>query len=318
MKRILLMLAIVLVLVVIALLAVGGWFFWKRPILVEAWSSRQALVKAGLEPTSVTAPSGEITVWQGGDGPPLVLLHGAGDQAGVWAKVVPQLAGHYRLLIPDQPGHWKSPPLEGPLSISVVRDGLVAVMDSCCAEQPAILVGNSMGAWVATLYAHAHPDRVDRLVLVNGGALTQETPQVNLFPQTRDEARQTMAGLTGPDYPPIPGFVLDDVVRHARTGAAFRLAQTANEMAEYLLDDRLHEVTVPTVLVWGDADQLLPLRYARRQLEQLPDARLVPIKGCGHVPPRECPGAFAQALHNALTGSAAPAVPIEAVTGEVP
>ncbi len=301
MKRMVLKLVMVLVVVVVTLLATGVWLFWKRPITVEAWSSRRTLARAGLTMEAVETKSGDILVWQGGTGAPMVLLHGAGDQAGVWAGVVPQLLKGHRLLIPDQPGHWRSPPHDGPLSIEVVYDGLVALMESCCGEEPAILVGSSMGAWVAMLYAHEHPSRVSRVVAVNGGAIKQEEPQVNLFPSNRDEARQTMAGLTGPSYPEIPGFVLDDIVRHARVGAASRLAQTAAEMETFLLDGRLHELVVPVVLVWGDADRLLPLTYARQMLDQLPEARLLPIHGCGHVPPRECPGACNQALAAALS-----------------
>ena len=123
-------------------------------------------------------------------------------------------------------------------------------------------------------------------------ALLEAEPAVNLFPANRDEARETMRGLLGPNTAMPPGFVLDDVVRHARLGPAARIAQTAAEMGPYLLDGRLDEVSVPVDLVWGDADQLLTLEYAGRVLEGLPAARLSVVKGCGHVPQRECPDRF--------------------------
>ncbi len=71
---------------------------------------------------------------------------------------------------------------------------------------------------------------------VNGGPLFEPDPQVNIFPTTRDEARETMKGLMGPASPPIPGFVLDDIVRRTADGPAARFAQTAAEMGAYLLD----------------------------------------------------------------------------------
>jgi pimeloyl-ACP methyl ester carboxylesterase len=188
-------------------------------------------------------------------------------------------------------------------------DGLDRVMDATCADEPAVIVGNSMGAWLGFLYARNHPDRVARLVAVNGGPLFEPNPRVNLFPTNRDEARETMRGLMGPASPPIPGYVLDDIVRRTAGGPAARFAQTAGEMGAYLLDGRLDEVTVPVELVWGAADQLLTLDYAQRLVDGLPRARLHPINGCGHVPQRECPIRFLEALDAALSEPPPPAVP---------
>jgi len=287
------------VLVLVAFIA-SVWMVWKRPLKVDAMFSRMALGKVGFEKTWIATPAGRMAVWEGGAGPCMVLLHGAGDQAGAWARMVPPLLETYQVFIPDLPGHWKSDPRNGPLSVGQVLAGVEALMETRCAEEQTILVGNSLGAWVALLYAREHPDRVDRVVAVNGGALSEVNSEVNLFPANREEARATMKALMGPATPPIPGFVLDDIVRHARTGPAGRLAQTADEMGAYLLDGRLHEVVVPVELVWGDADGLLTLEYAQRLLDGLPRARLSTVHGCGHVPHRECPDKVFEALIQAL------------------
>lgn len=287
------------VLLVVAIIA-SVWMVWKRPLKVDAMFSRMALSKLGFEKTTLASPDGRMTVWIGGDGPCMVLLHGAGDQAGAWARMVGPLLDDYRVAIPDLPGHWKSEPRSGPLGVDQVLSGVEVVMDSVCAGSDTVLVGNSLGAWVAMLYAHDYPGRVARVVAVNGGAIREENPAVNLFPQTRDEARETMKGLMGPATLPLPDFVLDDVIRHARVGPAGRLAQTADRMDEFLLDGRLDEVVVPVELVWGDADQLLTLEYAQRLLDGLPRARLRPVHGCGHVPQRECPDKTAEALQEVL------------------
>ena len=113
-----------------------------------------------------------------------------------------------------------------------------------------------------------------------------------------------MKGLMGPATPPIPGFVLDDVIRWSRVGPAGRMAarlvDAGDEMDEFLLQGRLHEVEVPVELVWGDADGLFTLDYAQRLLDGLPRARLHPVHGCGHVPHRECPDKTLEALVAAL------------------
>jgi pimeloyl-ACP methyl ester carboxylesterase len=287
------------ILLVVAIIA-SVWMVWKRPLKVDAMFSRFALSKLGFEKSRLATPDGHMTVWVGGRGPCMVLLHGAGDQAGAWARMVPPLLDDYRVVIPDLPGHWKSDPRKGPLGVGQVLSGVEVVMDSVCAGDKAILVGNSLGAWVAMLYAHDYPARVERLVAINGGAIKEENPAVNLFPQNREEARETMKGLMGPATLPLPDFVLDDVIRHARVGPAGRLAQTADRMDEYLLDGRLDEIEVPVELVWGDADQLLTLDYAQRLLDGLPRARLHTVHGCGHVPERECPDRTAEILLQAL------------------
>ncbi len=207
-------------------------------------------------------------------------------------------------MIPDLPGHWKSDPRSGPLGIDQVMAGLETVMATTCAGTKALLVGNSMGAWISMLYAREHPDRVDRVVAINGGAIREDDPQVNLFPTTREEARETMEALMGPATLPAPGFVLDDVIRHARVGPAGRLAgrlaDAGDEIDAYLLDGRLDEVTVPVEMVWGDADGLFTLDYAERMLDGLPRARLHIVHGCGHLAPRECPDRTLEVMLAAL------------------
>jgi pimeloyl-ACP methyl ester carboxylesterase len=287
-------------LVIVVPMLVGGWLMWRRPLRVDAWMSRIALGQAGLTASQLESPAGGLTVWEGGTGPAMVLLHGAGDQAGAWARTVRPLLEEYRLLIPDLPGHWKSEPREGPLGVDQVLAGVEAVVDARCADERPVLVGNSLGAWVSFLYAREHPDRVARIVAVNGGPILEPDPKVNLFPSNRDEARETMRGLLGPNTPLPPGFVLDDVMRHARTGPAARIAETVADMGPYLLDGRLGEVTVPADLVWGDGDQLLTLDYANRMLEGLPAARLSVVKGCGHLPQRECPDRFLEVLQKVM------------------
>jgi len=289
-----------LVVLFLVALAVGGVVLWKRPLEVDAWVSRRALAKTGLERATVSGPAGPVAVFEGGSGPTLVLLHGAGDQAGTWARVAPALVGRFRLVIPDLAGHGDSAPGGGPIDMGTVLAGVEAVLDARCAGERPTVVGNSLGAWVAFLVAHRTPERVARVVAVNGGPIQGESTGVNVLPTSREEARRTMAALTGPKTPMVPDFVLDDVVRQARVGPLARFAQTADTMSKYLLDGKLGEVTTPVELLWGDADGLMTVDYARRMQAELPEARLHRVPGCGHVPQRECPVEFVEALLQAL------------------
>jgi len=295
--KVLMVIGVLLVLVIIA----SVWMVWKRPLKVDALVSRMALGKLGFEKTTIPSPDGRMTVWVGGKGPCMVLLHGAGDQAGTWARMVPPLLENYKLVIPDLPGHWKSDPRKGPIGVDQLLIGVEVVMDSVCAGDQVVLVGNSLGAWLSMLYAHDYPTHIERMVLINGAAITNVNPAINLFPESREEARTMMKALMGPATLPVPDFVLDDIIRHARVGPAGRFLQTLDEWGPYFLDGRLDEVVVPVELVWGDGDGLWTLDVAQRLLDGLPRARLHTVHGCGHVPHRECPDKTLEAIEAALS-----------------
>lgn len=288
----------VLVIVVLAVVAVG-LYVWKRPLSVYAWFNRRALAGTGLTEATAQTGFGPQNYWTGGQGPTLVLLHGAGDQAGTWSAIADALAPRYRLVIPDLAGHGKSAPLDGPISVKQVLRGIEAIL-SQGPQDPVIIVGNSLGAWVALLYAYEHPDRVARIILVNGGALKGDRSDLSLTPKTRDDAAALMTQLRDPKAGPVPGYVLDDVVREAQTGPLSRLAQTAGEMESLVLDGKLHEIAAPVNLLWGESDKLFPLVYAERMMRELKASRLTTIPGCGHVPHVECPTRFKASLLDIL------------------
>ncbi len=283
--------------------AAGAWLMLKRPLTVLEWSSRRALGKAGLTGSKVGSPAGPQAVWRGGQGPVLVLLHGAGDQSGTWAPVAKDLVGEYTLVVPDLAGHGDSSPRRGPIQVGEILAGVEAVVAAEARSRPVTVVGNSLGGWMALLLAHRHPAWVERVVVVSGGAIRGQNTEVKVIPGNREEARATVAATRDPNSPPVPDFVLDDIVRHARRGPLGRFASTSAGMSDYLLDGRLHEVQVPVELLWGESDRLMPLDYARRLAEGLPRARLTTIPRCGHVPQVECPAAFVAGLRQVLGGA---------------
>ncbi len=295
-----------IVLVVILAVAGGaavwvGWMVRYRPLTLFAWQTRAALRMAGLRKVHVPAPVGEQAAFVGGRGPVVVLLHGAGDNAGTWFKVAPELVGSYRLIVPDLAGHGGSAPRRGPIDITDVLAGVEAVLDAVAPREKVVLVGNSLGAWVATLVAQRHPERVTMVVCVDGGAIRGTNLSARVLPQNRREARESVEQTRDRMSPPVPDFVLDDIVRQAREGPLGRFAATAATMDSYVLDDaQLRALQVPIQLIWGASDRLVPLDYAERMKGQLPRAALATLEHCGHVPQIECPEAFLAALRRAL------------------
>ncbi len=273
-----------------------------RPLATYAASGRRALASAGLKKSAVPSPAGPQAVFRGGSGPVLVLLHGAGDQAAAWSIVAPKLLPGRTLVIPDLAGHGDSAPEKGPLPVETLLAGLSAVLDEVAPRDRVTIVGNSLGGWLACLWAKEHPERVERIVLVNGGPLKHVAEGLTLQPKDRAEARKTIEALRDPGSIRVPDFVLDDVVRVAATGPIARLAAASDGMEEFVLEGRLGELDVPVEIVWGASDRVMPLSYAERMLAELPRARLTQLPRCGHVPQQECPAAFAETLGKLLSG----------------
>lgn len=288
--------------------------------LLIAWSRGQ-LAATGFVRHEATIREHLTVWWEKGSGPPLVLIHGVADQAGTWFQVAAGLAESHRVLLIDLPGHGESAPATGPLPMTTVIEGFEAWLAEHAAsseEEPPALIGNSMGAWVAMLAAHRHPERIGRVVAMNGGPLRADTGGLDLLPGDVEEARRLMAALRDLGSPPTPDAVLHDLVRRAETGHVKRMFAATQDLESYLLDDaRLAEVTTPVDLLWGESDRYLGRGYPERLLAGLPNARLTWIPACGHLPQAECPERFIKELTQVLAlpppgnGGADPAPPAE-------
>ncbi|MDX1631467.1 MAG: alpha/beta hydrolase [Thermoanaerobaculia bacterium] len=269
------------------------------PLARIAAAARASLTEAGLERLEGEIAGRRMVLWRGGSGPDLVLLHGSGQQAGSWAAVVPGLVQDHTLHVLDLPGHGESAPEKGILPMDTVVEGVETYLLGL--ENEAVLVGNSMGAWLATILAHRHPDRVQRIVIVNGGALLNVPAEgLTLMPANREQARKVMEALRAPESPPLSDELLDDIVLRSRNGPIGRMMQDMQGLMAHLLDGRLHEVEIPVDILWGESDRLIPLDYARRMESQLPRARLTVLERCGHIPASECPERFGAALREIL------------------
>ena len=275
--------------------------FFRYPMALFNWQNRRALQTAGFVEKSVPSPVGNQIVWEKGSGPVLILLHGAGDHAGSWSKVAPQLAASYHVIIPDLAGHGRSAPETGPLTIDTMLRGLDSVISAKAPSQEVIIAGNSLGAWLAFLYAKDHPDKIDRIIAIDGGPIRGERPDLVPLPSNREQAAKLFDAILDPGSPHPPGFVLDDIVRLSHNGPIGRMASVGTEeMSKHLLDGKLGTFTTPVDLIWGESDRLIPLTYAQRMNSELPSVRLTTLPRCGHVPQQECPIALTKALTDVL------------------
>jgi pimeloyl-ACP methyl ester carboxylesterase len=271
--------------------------FFLRPLATTVWLQRRKLRRAGLRKTALTTTVGKQIVWHGGTGPLLVLLHGAGDQAGTWNKVAPELKRHFQLVIPDLAGHGESEPVEGALSLGTLLTALEQGLDAIpWRDAPMVLAGNSLGAWMAMLYAQKCTRRVTRVILIDGGPI-ENASEIGLMPKDREEARRALDAVLDPSSPRRPNFVLDDLVRVSNTGPISRLlAAGVEDMSKYLLEEKLASFQQSVDLIWGASDRLVPMDYAKKLQAQLPHCTLTVIERCGHAPQFERPRELTRVL----------------------
>jgi pimeloyl-ACP methyl ester carboxylesterase len=261
-------------------------------------------------------------VLEGGDGPPVVLLHSSGEFAALWMRVIPELLTTHRVVAPDLPGHGASEVADGHLDTDHVVAWLAALIEHTCPSPPA-LVGHGLGGPIATRFAIAHPDRLSGLVLVDAFGLGRFEPvptfglALHRFLEqptehTRDGLfRQCFVNLDGlrqqlgERWDPLAAYALD----RARTpGQQAALGSLMPQLALQAIPSvDLARITVPTALIWGrhDLQVRLPVAEAASARHGWP---LHVIEDAGDDPALEQPAAFLRTLHAALatrTGEAA-------------
>jgi len=206
----------------------------------------------------------------GGDGPPVVLVHGFGVSGGYMLPLARILAETQSVLVPDLPGHGRSASTSGVWGLPELARILGAWLETAGVREP-ILVANSMGCQVATMLAVARPSLVGALLLVS--------PTVD---PARRSRRQQMFGLLRAAARE-PSSMTRLAARDAMTADPRRLAAVARSVIEDPIENRLPLVRQPTIVIHGEADTLITLEWAERVAALLPRGRLVVVPGATHV-----------------------------------
>ncbi|MFZ0119837.1 MAG: alpha/beta fold hydrolase [Pseudonocardiaceae bacterium] len=260
---------------------------------------------------------------EAGTGAPLLLLHGYEQSASSWRWVIPALARTHRVLALSLPGHGDSAPAVGGYAPGRDLAPFVAGFLDTLGVGLLDVVGNSVGGAVALRLALADPARVRTLTLVSSAGLGRDVnPLLALAAQPiigelaillsrmpgGDLQRTTMSAamLFAQPWRMPAEFVTEQHALGRRVGQL----EAATAMARALFDvtgqrevllDRLHTLVMPTLVVWGACDYVLPAYQAHAAMNRLPAGQLSVFPDCGHLPHVECPDRFAAVLSEFLT-----------------
>jgi pimeloyl-ACP methyl ester carboxylesterase len=287
----------------------------RRPRAGTLESPREHLL-AGLPVTErrLSLNGVATAVLEGGEGAPVVLLHGPGAYGAQWLRIIPDLATTHHVIAPDLPGHGESGMFAGPPDPGLMSGWLDDLIECTCAAPP-VLVGSTLGGAVAARFAADHGERIAGLVLVDALGLAEFRPTAE-FGAALGEYLSSPGSLThdrlweycafdlgalrarmGEQFDVIKAYNLD------RVDAPGRLAALRSLMDQFgapaIPPDVLARIAVPTTLIWGRHDRATSLSVAKEASERFGWPLRV-VEDAADDPAFEQPEAFLAALRATL------------------
>jgi pimeloyl-ACP methyl ester carboxylesterase len=256
----------------------------------------------------------ETAVLIGGDGPPMILLHGPGESSLWWMRVIPKLAGTHRVIVPDLPGQGESKIYNKTLNSDLVFNWLSELISQTCPSPPA-LVGNILGGSIAARFAIHHEEEIAKLVLVNSLGIGKFRPAPGFafglfrfmirpteknfnrfFPQCMYDV-DSLQNRMGELWEPFVAYNLECARDRKRSDAMNFLMKKLG--IPKIPSDELARIKVPTYLIWGRHDRANKLKIAEKA-GRLFGWPLHIIEKTRDDPKLERPEEFVRALHTVL------------------
>jgi pimeloyl-ACP methyl ester carboxylesterase len=235
----------------------------------------------------------------GGRGPSLLLLHGLGLNRTIWQAAVDWMPRGYRVILPDIRGHGESPALEETARIESLAEDMLRLMDTLEVEK-AVVAGHSMGGYIALAMAFQHIDRLAGLGLIASRA-TADTPEkregrLRMIREIKLQGSGVLAESLAPRLSHDGGIQKQARLMIEKTHPNGLIA------AQHALADRpdrlslLPEIHIPTLVVAGLEDQIVPMEEAKEMADLFPNCTYMEIPKAGHMPMLETPQVLGDAL----------------------
>lgn len=276
-------------LVLLVLTGISLLSFYLRPEFFIDKLQQFRVWRMGLQPEFVVLNGQKIRYLVGGTGKPLVLVHGLAGRSEDWIALVPYFVDNgYKVYAPDLLGYGQSARPDVDYSISLEEDIVKQFLDSQGLKQPD-MAGWSMGGWITLKFAADHPERVQKLILLDSAGVKFDPKNVPLLrPKTEADLGRMMQVLT-PHPPHIPSFYATDILRgFAREDWIIDRALKSMYTGKDLMDARLNTIRTPVLLLWGREDVLTPSSMGEQMHNGIPQSELKIFDGCGHLAPVEC------------------------------
>lgn len=257
----------------------------------------------------------EVAYERAGSGPAIVLVHGIAGNAAEWAPVIGRLARSFDVIAPDLAGHGASGRLRGDHSIGAFACWLRDLVEALDVER-ATFVGHSLGGGVVMQFAYQFPQYVERMVLVSSGGLGREVsaliraaslPGAELVLRVvggAAKAAQPALAVAGVDERSEGGELvhriagLTDADRRAAFVRAVRAVASPGGQ-RVSANDRLYlAADVPTLIVWGERDRIIPVGHGWATADAVPGSRLEIFEDSGHFPHADHPERFTSLLED--------------------
>jgi pimeloyl-ACP methyl ester carboxylesterase len=279
-------------LVVICFVAGLVLFACLRPLELLLTVLQVKLSFNGISSRYTNIDGYRIHYFEGGSGPPMLLIHGLGSRAEDWSRLMPQLVhGGRHVYAIDMLGYGRSARPDD-ASYSIPQEaGIVEKFIALQNLSQTDLGGWSMGGWVAIRVALDEPERVRRLAIYDSAGLRFDLPfKASLFWPDNPAALTALNDLLSPGRGAhLPTLVQWDVLRLIRrNGWVIQRSMESMLTGADLVDGKLAALKMPVLIVWGKQDQLTPVSLAYVFHAQIPQSVLEIYDGCGHLAPREC------------------------------
>ncbi|BBX43548.1 alpha/beta fold hydrolase [Mycobacterium simiae] len=265
-----------------------------------------------------------IAYREAGQGHALLLIHGMAGSSATWRAIIGPLSKKYRVIAPDLLGHGESAKPRGDYSLGAFAVFLRDLLDELGVVS-ATVVGQSLGGGIAMQFTHQHRDYCERLALIGSGGLGQElSPVLRLLSAPGAElvlpvvaprpvlnlgnklgAWLTSAGIQAPRAGEMWQAYCS--LSDARTRQAF--LRTLRSVVDYRGQavsalNKLHVAAgLPSILIWGDQDRIIPVAHAYAAHDALDGSRLEVLKGVGHFPHAEAPSAVVEILEDFISST---------------